>query len=111
MMPDLLEIGDGGTVADEASLGAGRVEGGWMTVAPTRVGSRAFVGNSAVVPAGADLGDGSLVGVLSLAPLGPEGGARPGAGWLGSPPRLLPRREASACFTEGRTYCPPRGSC
>jgi non-ribosomal peptide synthetase-like protein len=108
MMPDLLEIGDGGTIADEASLGSGRVEGGWMTVATTRVGRRAFVGNSAVVPAGAELGDGSLVGVLSLAPLGVREGAKSGAGWLGSPPRLLPRREASACFTEGRTYCPPR---
>jgi non-ribosomal peptide synthetase-like protein len=108
MTPDLLEIGDGGTVADEASLGAGRVEGGWMTLAPTRVGRRAFIGNSAVVPAGADLGDGSLVGVLSLAPPPTREGAKPGAGWLGSPPRLLPRREASAGFTEGRTYCPPR---
>ncbi len=108
MMPDLLEIGDGGTVADEASLGAARVEGGWMTVTPTRVGRRAFIGNSAVVPAGAELGDGSLVGVLSLAPPPTEEGASPGAAWLGSPPRLLPRREASACFTEGRTYCPPR---
>jgi non-ribosomal peptide synthetase-like protein len=107
MMPDLLEIGDGGTIADEASLGAGRVEGGWMTVATTRVGRRAFVGNSAVVPAGAELGDGSLVGVLSLAPP-PKEGARSDAGWLGSPPRHLPRREGSACFTEGRTYCPPR---
>ncbi|HEY9430208.1 MAG TPA: Pls/PosA family non-ribosomal peptide synthetase [Blastocatellia bacterium] len=107
MMPDLLEIGDGGTVADEASLGAGRVEGGWMTLARTRVGRRAFIGNSAVVPAGAELGEGSLVGVLSLAP--PTGeGARPCAAWLGSPPRLLPRREASAGFTEERTYCPPR---
>jgi non-ribosomal peptide synthetase-like protein len=107
MMPDLLEIGDGGTIADEASLGSGRVEGGWMTVATTRVGHRAFVGNSAVVPAGAELGDGSLVGVLSLAPP-PKEGARSDTGWLGSPPRHLPRREASACFTEGRTYCPPR---
>jgi non-ribosomal peptide synthetase-like protein len=107
MMPDLLEIGDGGTVADEASLGAGRVEGGWMTVAPTRVGRRAFIGNSAVVPAGAELGDGSLVGVLSLAPPPTRDGLRPGTAWLGSPPRLLPRREASDGFTEGRTYCPP----
>jgi non-ribosomal peptide synthetase-like protein len=108
MMPDLLEIGDGGTVADEASLGASRVEGGWMTVAPTRVGRRAFIGNSAVVPAGAELGDGSLVGVLSLAPPPTSEGVRPGAAWLGSPPRLLPRREESASFTEERTYCPPR---
>jgi non-ribosomal peptide synthetase-like protein len=54
------------------------------------------------------LGDGSLVGVLSVAPARPEDGAQAGATWLGSPPRLLPRREASAGFVEGRTYCPPR---
>jgi non-ribosomal peptide synthetase-like protein len=108
MVPDLLEIGDGGTVADEASLGAGRVEGGWLTLAPTRLGCRAFVGNSGVVPAGATLGDGSLVGVLSLAPTGTSDAARPDSTWLGSPPRLLPRREPSSGFVEGRTYCPPR---
>ena len=108
MVPDLLEIGDGGTVADEASLGAGRVENGWMTLAPTRLGRRAFVGNSAVVPAGAQIGDGSLVGVLSLAPPPNKEGMQPGATWLGSPPRLLPKREPSAGFVEGRTYSPPR---
>ena len=31
MTPDLIEIGDESTVADEVSLGASRVEGGWMT--------------------------------------------------------------------------------
>lgn len=108
MMPDLLDVGDGGTVADEASVGAGRVEGGWMTIAPTRLGRRAFIGNSAVVPAGAQIGDGSLVGVLSLAPPRSCEGARPDATWLGSPPRLLPRREPSSGYTEGRTYCPSR---
>ena len=108
MTPDLLEIGDGGTVADEASLGAGRIEGGWLTVARTRLGRRAFVGNSAVVPGGVELGDGSLVGVLSLAPALNSESAKPGATWLGSPPLLLPRREASTGFKEERTYNPPR---
>src|SRR5262249_33114585 len=32
-IPDLIEIEDGATIADEVSLGAPRVEGGWMTVA------------------------------------------------------------------------------
>ena len=105
--PDLLEIGDGGTIADEVSLGAGRVENGWMTVAPTRLGRRAFVGNSAVVPAGTVLGDESLVGVLSMAPR-PAAGARAGASWLGSPPIDLPRRQQSGGFTADRTYRPPR---
>ena len=106
--PDLLDIGDEGTVADEVSLGAARIEGGWMTVAPTRLGRRAFLGNGAVVPAGSVVGDGSLVGVLSIAPTDPDDAARPGATWLGSPPRLLPRREASAAFPEQRTFRPTR---
>ncbi len=106
--PDLLEIEEGGTVADEASLGAARVEGGWMTLARTRLGRRAFVGNSAVVPAGAVVGDGSLVGVLSLAPTGPAEAGRRDATWLGSPPRMLPRREPSAAFSDARTFRPSR---
>src|SRR5437867_7788908 len=108
MMPDLLEIGDGGTVADEASLGAARVERGWLTVAPTRLGWRAFVGNGAVVPQGTVLGDGSLVGVLSISPTAPGEAARTGASWLGSPPILLPRRQPSTPFPEQTTYSPTR---
>ena len=105
--PDLLEIGDGGTVADEVSLGAAHVERGWMTVAPTRLGQRTFVGNSAVVPAGTTLGDNTLIGVLSLTPRG-EQAAQSGATWLGSPPMRLPSREPSADFPEARTFQPTR---
>ena len=50
--PDLLAIGDDCTIADEVSLGAARVERGWLTLAPTKLGRRVFVGNSAVIPAG-----------------------------------------------------------
>jgi non-ribosomal peptide synthetase-like protein len=107
MTPDLLEIGDGGTVADEASLGAGRIEHGWLTLAPTRLGRRAFVGNGAVVPAGATLGDGSLVGVLSTTPASGLAAQR-GTAWLGSPALLLPHRQASGAFAENRTYEPSR---
>ena len=86
----MLEIADGGTVAGEASVGASRVEGGWMTVAPTRLGHRVFIGNSAVVPAGITLGDDWRVGVLTLAPTRAEQAIKCGATWLGSPSRLLP---------------------
>ena len=108
MTPDMLEIDDGGTVADEASLGAARIERGWLTLAPTRLGRRAFVGNGAVVPQGTTLGDDSLVGVVSIAPTDPEQAARPGAAWLGSPPIALPRRQQSTPFPEQTTYCPTR---
>ncbi len=104
--PDLLEIGDGGTVADEVSFGAARVERGWMTLAPTRIGRRAFVGNGAVLPCGTALGDGSLIGVQSIPPADPGEAARPGASWLGSPPILLPRRQPSTSFPETRTFSP-----
>ena len=107
-VPDLLEIGEGATIADEVSLGAPRVEGGWMTLAPTRLGRRTFVGNGAVVPAGTVLGEGSLVGVLSVPPSDPGEAARPGASWLGSPALGLPRREPSAVFPEQRTFRPTR---
>src|ERR1043166_507903 len=108
MIPDMLNIGDESTIADEASLGAARVEGGWMTMAPTRLGRRTFIGNSAVVPGGAVLGEGSLVGVLSIPPSQPGAAARPGASWLGSPPILLPRRQPSNSFSEERTFRPTR---
>ncbi|HKB56987.1 MAG TPA: Pls/PosA family non-ribosomal peptide synthetase, partial [Lacunisphaera sp.] len=108
MTPDLLEIDDGGTVADEVSLSAARVEGGWLTLAPTRLGRRAFVGNGAVVPSGTVLGDGSLVGVLSVPPQAPGDAAAPDSSWLGSPALRLPRRQPSAVFPEQRTFCPSR---
>ena len=111
MNPDLLEIGDGGTVADEASLGAGRIEGGWMTLAPTRVGRRAFIGNSAVVPAGADLGDGSLVGVLSLAPLGTREGASPGADGSARPRAFSRAAKRAPASPKGEPIVRQEGSC
>jgi non-ribosomal peptide synthetase-like protein len=106
--PDLLELGDGSTVADEASLGSPHTEGGWMTVAPTTLGRRAFVGNSAVIPAGTSLGDGTLCAVLSVPPRDAEGSGKNGAAWLGSPPIELPRRQLSPNFSEKRTFSPTR---
>jgi non-ribosomal peptide synthetase-like protein len=105
--PDLIELKDGSTIADEASLGSPHIEKGWMTVAPVRLGRRAFVGNSGVIPAGSTLGDGSLVGVLSITPKPPLS-ERTHATWFGSPAILFPKREPNATFSESRTYNPPR---
>ncbi|MGA2590501.1 MAG: Pls/PosA family non-ribosomal peptide synthetase [Bryobacteraceae bacterium] len=106
--PDLLEIEEDGTIADEVSLGAARVEGGWLTLLPTRLGRRVFVGNNAVIPAGTDLGEESLVGLLTIAPSDRSWSTRRGASWLGSPPILLPRRQPSAAFSERKTFRPSR---
>jgi non-ribosomal peptide synthetase-like protein len=106
--PDLLDIEDDCTIADEVSLGAARIENGWLTLAPTKLGRRAFVGNGAVIPAGTTLGAGSLVGVLTAAPPDPEQAARTGACWLGSPAIFLKRRQPTAEFPEQTTFRPTR---
>ena len=106
--PDLLTIEEGATIADEVALGPSRVENGWMTIAPTKVGRRTFLGNSAVVPAGTTIGENSLLGVLTVPPSDPGKAAEGGSSWLGSPPVRLPHREPSAGFSENRTYRPTR---
>ncbi|TMI58586.1 amino acid adenylation domain-containing protein [Candidatus Bathyarchaeota archaeon] len=106
--PDLLTIEEGATIADEVDLGPSRVENGWMTIAPTKIGKRAFVGNSAVVPAGTTIGENSLLGVLTLPPQDPSQASEPGGSWLGNPPVQLPHREPSTSFSEKRTYQPTR---
>ena len=107
-IPDLLDIGDECTIADEVSLGAARIERGWMTVAPTRLGRRTFLGNGAVIQCGTVMGKRSLVGVLSLAPTDPGRSTQSDASWLGSPPIPLPGREPTTGVAEARTYRPPR---
>ncbi|HCT78294.1 MAG TPA: peptide synthetase [Micromonosporaceae bacterium] len=103
--PDLLTLGPGSFVADMASVGAATFANGRVAFLPTEVGSRAFVGNAAVVPAGTKLGDGSLIGVSTLPP---AAGVPAGTSWLGSPAMHLPVRQSSGSFSEDQTFSPPR---
>ncbi|MFI5488513.1 Pls/PosA family non-ribosomal peptide synthetase [Micromonospora echinaurantiaca] len=103
--PDLLTLGAGSFVADMASLGAATFGNGRVAFLPTRVGSRAFVGNAAFVPAGTVMGDGSLLGVSTLPP---HGSVPEGTSWLGSPAIHLPVRQSSGSFSEEQTFRPPR---
>jgi non-ribosomal peptide synthetase-like protein len=103
--PDLLTLEDGSFVADMANIGAAAFAADRMALGPTRVGGRAFVGNAALVPAGTDLGPGSLVGVATVPPPDrvPEGTT-----WLGSPALRLPVRQSSGSYPEELTYRPTR---
>ncbi len=107
-MPDLLDVGEDSFIADCVSFGPPRVDLGRMTLDRVKVGARAFVGNSALVPGGTVLGDSVLVGVLSLPPTAPEEAAREDGSWLGSPAIYLPRRQTSTAFGEEATFRPPR---
>jgi non-ribosomal peptide synthetase-like protein len=101
--PNLLHIDDESFVADAASAGPARVFRGNMVLAPTRIGRRSFLGNSAFLPAGSTLADNCLIGVLSVPP---AGSVPPGTSWLGSPAMFLPRRQPSGDFSEQETFSP-----
>ncbi len=105
--PDLLSIGEEGFIADAVSLGAARVERGGITIAETTIGARAFIGNSALVPSGATIGEGALIGCLSAPPEAPRT-APANTSWLGSPSFYLPSRQTSAAFAEEHTFKPSR---
>lgn len=103
--PDLLTLGDGSFVADKAGVGVATFAADCMAFRPTEVGGRAFVGNAALVPAGARLGPGSLIGVGTVPP--PDR-VPADSTWLGSPALRLPVRQASGSYPEELTFRPTR---
>ena len=103
---DLIEIGDKCFIADEVVLGDETVRRGWMTLEPVRTGDRVFVGNEAVVPPGAHVPDGSLIGIKSKPPANADMAG--GGIWFGSPPIKLPVRQQFGDVAANWTYEPPR---
>jgi non-ribosomal peptide synthetase-like protein len=101
--PDMLEAGDGVFFADGCILGGGRTHLGRFSMAVNRIGDRSFIGNSALLPQGASLGSGCLLGVLSAPP---QAATPDGTDWLGSPGFRLPNRHKVTGFDEATTYRP-----
>ncbi len=104
VVPDMLTLGDGCFIADAVMLGDEHIDGGWMTVQPTVVSRRSFVGNGAYVPDGTTVPENTLIGVLGSVPR--NAAMQPGDTWLGSPPIKLPAREVVAGFPEHLTFAP-----
>jgi non-ribosomal peptide synthetase-like protein len=77
-----------------------------MIFRTTQLGTRSFLGNSAVLPTGSKVEDGCLIGVLSTTPLLPDETKMKNASWLGSPPMFLPNRQESPKFPEKYTFKP-----
>lgn len=104
LIPDLLTLGDESFIADAVMLGDEEVIGGWMTLRPTVISRRSFVGNGAYVPDGTVLPENVLIGVHSRAPDNAQ--MRPGDTWLGSPPINLPAREQVCGHPDKLTFNP-----
>ncbi len=105
---DIVGIGAGNFIADEVVYGDEDIRRGWMYLEPVETGARVFVGNDAVVPPGARIPDGVLIGIKSKPPaneLMSEGDT-----WFGSPPIKLPSRQRVELGAEhGATYEPTLG--
>ncbi|MFP5391171.1 MAG: Pls/PosA family non-ribosomal peptide synthetase [Gammaproteobacteria bacterium] len=104
VVPDMLTLGDETFIADAVMLGDEHIDGGWITMQPTVVSHRSFVGNGSYIPDGSILPERVLVGVHTHAPDNAQ--LSSGDTWLGSPAIHLPAREETAGFPENLTYRP-----
>ncbi len=102
LLPKLTTVGEGAFLADDTLIGGYELGGGWLRVAPVKIGKRAFVGNSGFAAPGRKVPNASLVAVLSAAPR--RGAAKKGSSWVGSPPERL-RRQGDA-VDAARTHRP-----
>ncbi len=107
IVPDLLDIGSDSFLADACIIGAPRLHNGRLELKPTHIGDKSFIGNSALVPAGVEIGRDSLIGVMSTPPAGQVQTVE-GKRWLGSPGFELPTTQTGACFPTGQTFRPSR---
>jgi non-ribosomal peptide synthetase-like protein len=105
IMPDLLEIEDGSFLADACIVGGQRIHDGVIEIRRNKIGKRTFIGNSAFIPSGSDVGDNALIGVMSTPPSGATR-TSDGTRWLGSPGFSLPRTQNFTCFSDRQTYNP-----
>ncbi|MBT2530542.1 amino acid adenylation domain-containing protein [Arthrobacter sp. ISL-48] len=91
LLPKMTTVGEGAFLADDTMVASYELGGGWMRIAPAKIGKRSFLGNSGMTGAGRNVPKNSLVAVLSATP----SKAKSGTSWLGSPPVRL-RRTAIA---------------
>ncbi|MGB8501526.1 Pls/PosA family non-ribosomal peptide synthetase, partial [Mycobacterium sp.] len=101
LIPKFTIVEDGAFLADDTMVASYELGGGWIHVAKTAIGKRAFLGNSGITQPGRRVPDDGLVAVLSATPHK----AKKGSSWLGSPPMRLRRRATQA--DASRTFDPP----
>ncbi|MDN5765745.1 MAG: amino acid adenylation domain-containing protein [Humibacillus sp.] len=101
LLPKMTTVADGAFLADDTMIAGYELGGGWLRIAPAKVGKRAFLGNSGMTAPGRRVPKNGLVAVLSAAPEK----SKAGSSWLGSPPVRL--RRASSDADAERTFAPP----
>ncbi len=102
LIPKMTTINEGAFLADDTMVASYELGGGYLRIAPAKIGRRAFLGNSGMTSAGRRVPKNSLVAVLSATPAK----AKAGSSWLGSPPSRL--RRLAVTGDQSRTFEPPR---
>lgn len=101
LVPKMTTVGAGAFLADDTMIASYELGGGYLHIAPAKVGRRSFLGNSGMTAAGRKMPRNSLVAVLSATPAK----AKSGTSWLGSPPVRLRRTQVQT--DESTTFAPP----
>jgi len=104
--PELFEVGDGSFFADASMAGTPKVYNNNVIYQKIKVGSRTFIGNSALVPINANIGDDCLIGVMSVPPNKEK--TENGTSWLGTPAMYLHKRDVNDDFSKEETYKPTK---
>ena len=102
---DIVDIGEKCFIADEVVFGDEDVRRGWMYLKRVKTGDRVFIGNDAVLPPGAEIPKGALIGIKSKPPA--NSALSEGDTWFGSPPIKLPVRQRFDGGGANWTYAPP----
>jgi len=105
LIPDLITIQDEGFTASAVALAWPCVYQGVIKYAPVHVGKRGFVGNDSLLPLGTNLGDGGLLGCMSITPPNNQA-ANHHTAWLGSPAVFLPKRELFSGYSDEEKFTP-----
>ncbi len=87
--PALCRVGSGTMISDGLSMANADYASNGFRLAAAEIGSRSFLGNLVVYPAGGRTGDDVLLATKVLVPL--DGPVRSGTGLLGSPAFAIPR--------------------
>ena len=93
--PSLIEVADGATIGGSASVLAHYAQGGYLVIAPVKIGAGATIGLRAVIMGGVEVG--ARAKVLASSFVLPNTRIPPGETWAGIPARRveLERDEAA----------------
>jgi len=92
--PSLIELGDGATIGGSASVLAHYAQGGYLVIAPVKIGPGATIGLRAVIMGGVEVG--ARAKVLASSFVLPNTRIPPGETWAGIPARRIELERAEA---------------